>query len=45
MEKAVEESAESPIESIYEAVEKGNEDQVRATLHRHPDIIWQKGGP
>ena len=41
MEKSVDESAES----IYEAVEKGNEDQVRAILHRQPDIIWQKGGP
>ena len=45
MEKAVYETANFPIESIYEAVEKGNEDQVRAILHRQPDIIWQKGGP
>ena len=41
----MDESDESPSESIYEAVEKGNEDQVRAILHRQPDIIWQKGGP
>ena len=36
---------ESPLESIFEAVEKANGEKVGELLHRNPDIIWQKGGP
>ena len=34
-----------PTDSIYDAVEKGNEEKVGEILDAQPNIIWQKGGP
>ena len=45
MKKAVEDNAELPTDSIYDAVEKGDEEKVREIVDAHPNIIWLKGGP
>ena len=44
---SVEDNAEppTPTDSIYDAVEKGDEEKVREIVDAHPNIIWLKGGP
>ena len=40
MEEALEEN-----DSIYDAVEKGDEERVRKILDVNPNVIWRKSGP